>query len=563
MSKQQTPAAVAFFQLQKIDEEKRLVYGRAVQEVPDRANEVLDYETSKPLFEEWSRTQLDASMGKSAGNVRSMHDPKSSAGIIVPQGLTFNDAEKAIDICVHVVDDQDWQKVEKGVYTGFSVGGQYAKRWQDDGLKKTRYTAWPSEISLVDRPCIPSATFFDVQKADGSVLRKSFVVDGKPMADEAELNKAFPPKKEEPDGDEAPKKGDTKTVEGQKMEFDGKDWKPCDKAADTDGDLRKTIAALPIGRLRAGLIDDGGADPDAVDLMTFDEMVDLRLEQMAKADAPADTEIDVPGTEEQVNEMLSLLKTHKLTFGDAVALVKVHVMSGAPAAVEPKSVVLVDSREKLNVMVKSLAETLKRAEADVLPLVLVKNLSTCTAFAQLLGALEGLSKSVEYEAAAEAESSPLLKSLRVWIADGAGLLSDMAAETAREMEAGTEFEDADRPAVMALAERTKGLAKACPKAAAPAPAPALEKRDDSPLMKQLSDTQAALAKVVSEVEALKKAPGGGIRLRAVAKGDDITEGDDALSKAAPVVDSHGEKQDAATLIKGLHQQGGQPLYKLG
>ncbi len=64
-----------------------------------------------------------------------------------------------------MVDDAEWAKVIEGVYTGFSQGGAYVKRWKgDDGVM--RYTAEPSEISLVDLPCLPSATF-QVLKADG------------------------------------------------------------------------------------------------------------------------------------------------------------------------------------------------------------------------------------------------------------------------------------------------------------------------------------------------------------------------------------------------------------
>jgi hypothetical protein len=64
--------------------------------------------------------------------------------------------------------------VEAGVYTGFSVGGSYERRWSDftqPGV--TRYTAKPTEISIVDAPCIPSATF-QVIKADGLIEERQF-----------------------------------------------------------------------------------------------------------------------------------------------------------------------------------------------------------------------------------------------------------------------------------------------------------------------------------------------------------------------------------------------------
>jgi hypothetical protein len=71
-----------------------LIYGRATQEIPDRADEEMDYEGSKPYFQRWSKSQLEASFGKSAGNVREMHS-KTAAGILVPEnGITLNDREK-------------------------------------------------------------------------------------------------------------------------------------------------------------------------------------------------------------------------------------------------------------------------------------------------------------------------------------------------------------------------------------------------------------------------------------------------------------------------------------
>lgn len=165
---------LVFVQLNKIDEAQRLVYGRAVQEVPDRVGEIFDYASSKPLFEAWSKSTMDASMGKSSGNIRAMHKDVAAGRLEPVNGLTFHDGDKAIDIVAKIVDDAEWDKVMQGVYTGFSIGGSYAKKWEDTELKKTRYTANPTEISLVDRPCVPTATFFEIQKADGSVEKRDF-----------------------------------------------------------------------------------------------------------------------------------------------------------------------------------------------------------------------------------------------------------------------------------------------------------------------------------------------------------------------------------------------------
>src|SRR5262249_53210504 len=84
----------------------------------------------------------------------------------------FNDAGKQIEICAKVVDDAEWAKVVEGVYTGFSQGGAYERRWTD-AEGRTRYTAAPNEISLVDLPCLPQATF-EMIKADGTSERRRF-----------------------------------------------------------------------------------------------------------------------------------------------------------------------------------------------------------------------------------------------------------------------------------------------------------------------------------------------------------------------------------------------------
>jgi hypothetical protein len=156
-----------FIPLAKIDEEKRLVIGRAVQEVVDRTNEIIDYATAKPAFEKWSSDFASMSGGLSKGNVRVMHNPKIVAGKVTD--LSFNDAEKAIDVVVKVVDDNEWRKVVEGVYTGFSVGGGYGRKWKDEETGATRYTPVVNELSLVDNPCIPTARIAELHKANGSI----------------------------------------------------------------------------------------------------------------------------------------------------------------------------------------------------------------------------------------------------------------------------------------------------------------------------------------------------------------------------------------------------------
>lgn len=160
-----------FARITKVDEQTGKVYGRAVQEVLDRSGEIFDYETSKPNFAKWSEDAAKATDGKSVGNVRAMHG-KVAAGKLTE--ITFNDAEKAIDVCAEVVDPVEREKCLKGVYSGFSIGGRYAKKWADEVHKGVeRYTAEPTEISLVDLPCVPTAQF-TVVKADGAQELRKF-----------------------------------------------------------------------------------------------------------------------------------------------------------------------------------------------------------------------------------------------------------------------------------------------------------------------------------------------------------------------------------------------------
>ena len=161
-----------FIPLRKADAAQRLIYGSATAELPDRAGEICDYASTKPFYEQWSADFAKASGGKSFGNLRSMHG-KVAAGKI--SAIAFNDQEKRIEIAAKIVDDEEWRKIEEGVYTGFSQGGAYVKRWADpENPEITRYTASPSEISLVDLPCLPEATF-ELVKADGASQKRGFV----------------------------------------------------------------------------------------------------------------------------------------------------------------------------------------------------------------------------------------------------------------------------------------------------------------------------------------------------------------------------------------------------
>jgi hypothetical protein len=159
-----------FVPIFKVDSVKHEVWGRATQEIRDAVNEKMDFVSSVPYFQKWSEETRKRSQGKSLGNVRAMHQP-IAAGVLLQ--MDIKPVEKAVDVGIHVTDPVEWTKCETGTYTGLSVGGRYAKRWVDPQDNTVAYTADPNEISLVDAPCVPTATFAYV-KADGSEEMRKF-----------------------------------------------------------------------------------------------------------------------------------------------------------------------------------------------------------------------------------------------------------------------------------------------------------------------------------------------------------------------------------------------------
>lgn len=168
----------------KVDEERRLVYGLVTEEIVDQAGEILDYESSKAHFQEWSDGISKASGGNSLGNLRLMHQP-TIAGKLVE--LNFDDALKQISCVARIVSDDVWKLVLEGCLTGFSMGGKYVKRWKDEARKGVhRFTARPVEVSVVDNPCVSTATF-EYIKSDGSTELRKFHTAGDGHGEETML----------------------------------------------------------------------------------------------------------------------------------------------------------------------------------------------------------------------------------------------------------------------------------------------------------------------------------------------------------------------------------------
>lgn len=153
-----TDSFTAFVPFSKVEEQPDgtvMIYGRATQEVGDSQGEIMDYESSAPQFKRRAEERSRQTNGENLMSLRAMHQPVAAGKVTQ---FDFVPEEKAIDIWSHVVDQNEVNKVLKNVYTGFSVGGRYLRRWPDpSGLM--RFTADPHEISLVDEPSVPTARF--------------------------------------------------------------------------------------------------------------------------------------------------------------------------------------------------------------------------------------------------------------------------------------------------------------------------------------------------------------------------------------------------------------------
>lgn len=242
-----------FIPLTKVDVVKRLVHGQVTAEVLDKSNEILDYQTSIPNFKSWSdefkKATATTGQEQSLGNVRVMHTAKAAGKFVE---LNFDDAEKTISGVAYISDDEEWKKVQDGTYTGFSVGGEYAKRWADPGnVKAIRYTAQPSEVSLVDNPCVPTA-HFSLVKADGVVEDRQF--------------KAAPTNKVDPDVEQVWKSKDGTTHATKALALK-KNAEIAQAAVDKEIDDAATAAAQPaldaLAALDGELMKKEGKEPPA------------------------------------------------------------------------------------------------------------------------------------------------------------------------------------------------------------------------------------------------------------------------------------------------------------
>lgn len=132
--------------ISKVDVEQRMVWGYASTEAVDSDGEIITRSAMESALEDYMKF----------ANIREMHQP-SAVGLAKEASVD----DKGLYIGVKVTDDRAWGKVVDTTYKGFSIGGKVLER---DALMRKKITkVGLYEISLVDRPANPEATF-DVWK---------------------------------------------------------------------------------------------------------------------------------------------------------------------------------------------------------------------------------------------------------------------------------------------------------------------------------------------------------------------------------------------------------------
>lgn len=135
----------AFVPIDKVDAERRMVWGYASTEALDSAGDRIALSALREALPDYMKF----------ANIREMHQPsavgRTVAAVVDDVGLYIGG---------HIVDDAAWKKVQARVYNGFSVGGWETGRDGEwiTGLKL-------AEISLADRPSNPESVF-DIWKIE-------------------------------------------------------------------------------------------------------------------------------------------------------------------------------------------------------------------------------------------------------------------------------------------------------------------------------------------------------------------------------------------------------------
>lgn len=576
-----------FVPITKIDAAKRLVYGVAASEEVDKANEIFDYDSSKPNFEAWSKSFAEATDGKSLGNVRAMHG-KVAAGRL--EQIVFDDPGKRIEVCAKIIDDDEWAKVEEAVYTGFSIGGSYSKKWKDGDA--TRYTAIPSEISIVDNPCVPSALFTMV-KMDGTTEQRAFansnkehsmitndmvaakakemakaagdeskwatLVDQARSALEAELSKAKKADDKEDAKDEG--KDDADKADDEEADDDKPKGKKKAKKADEEDkpkDDEKDADKAAAGDLKKDAPAPNAPSPDleqvwkAKDGKTFSKKADAvaHNEELAKSAPPEDKlTASLDALSKQLDDIEKAKKPDNEDDsadeeGDADADESDKDMEGSAKAKKKKAKKADDEEDKP----KDKKDKAKKAAGPIFLKKaddagsLSKGLYFVSIISRIIDDVDCLRSSAEWEAASEGDNSPVPAMLGDNLQSLCDTLMAMAEEETRELLSNAGVGGSVEVMEMAAAPKGKDMAALLKVAGEAFPilakAGARHSKGDQEKIQKVHDHAIDLGAVCHKADDDKeeKAAGGDLSKALKDEQDKSARLEGSIAKALPIID---------------------------
>lgn len=168
-----TSVFAPIFKSQEQDDGSLMIYGKATGSDLDLDQQRCDPDWLKQAMPRWFGT---GEIGDVGGNIRMQHDPKSAVG----KAHGHDVKEDGHYIRAHIVDPIAVTKVKAGVFTGLSIG------ISKPVIEKTATDEWIrggdiSEISVCDRPCLPTAVFTMCKAAKPGMSMKSDDFDSQRM----------------------------------------------------------------------------------------------------------------------------------------------------------------------------------------------------------------------------------------------------------------------------------------------------------------------------------------------------------------------------------------------
>lgn len=147
------------------------VYGKATGSDVDLDQQRCDPDWLKRAMPDWFQNSFGY-----GGNIREQHDSRRAIGTATDHEIK----EDGHYIRAHIVDPVAVAKTKAGIFSGFSIGISRPRIEKSDGEEWIRAGSI-CEVSLVDRPCLPTATFTMCKSAKPGMTLKAGDLDSQRM----------------------------------------------------------------------------------------------------------------------------------------------------------------------------------------------------------------------------------------------------------------------------------------------------------------------------------------------------------------------------------------------